>query len=128
MGGSWLLFFLTWSSGARVDFLSLFGGLLDLLPLVGRSSSARVWASVPRVGASWSLLSSTNEEGQARCQGDQPAVPILHGRDGACAFLPPPGPNERAYERAYGTCRREARARGRSQKRYDAQRELGVLV
>ena len=105
---------------ARVDFVSfLFGGSLDLLPF-GR---ALVFGSRVGIGApSRRILVPVaihDEEGQARCQGDQPAVPILRGRDGARAFLPSPGPNERAYERAYGTCRREARARKRS-KRDDA--------
>ena len=45
-------------------------------------------------------VAGRDEEGRARCEGDQPAVPILRGRDGARAFSPPPGPNERAYERA----------------------------
>ena len=83
-----VLSFLAWSSGAHGWIsLSFFGGLLDLLLLVGRSSSAR-GPDTARTGRSMRLLATTS-------------------------------PNERAYERAYGTCRREARARKRS-KRDDA--------
>ena len=55
-------FFFLWRVCGLLLLLLL--GSLDLLSFVGRLTSAREWASVPRVGVSWALLPSTTRKGE----------------------------------------------------------------
>ena len=95
------------SSGSRVDGSSFSSASRPVLVFPGWEfwrarvelrrfllSGARLRLASRRI-----LPGCRRRRGRAsRCQGDQPVVPILSGRDGACAILPPFGPNERAYQ------------------------------